>query len=335
MPSAAVVILNWNGAHHLRRFLPGVLAHTPGEVRIVVTDNGSTDDSLALLRSEFPSVEIVALDRNYGFTGGYNRALKRIEADRYVLMNSDIAPLPGWYPPLAEYLDSHPGHAAVMPKIRALGSPARFEYAGACGGFVDALGYPFCRGRILSTVEPDEGQYDNPRDVFWASGACFCCRAADFHAAGGFDEAFFAHMEEIDLCWRMQLGGRRIGVEPRSVVQHLGGGTLAADSPRKLYLNFRNNLSMLYKNLPAGSLWWKLPLRMILDGCSALVYLATGHPDAFRAVWNAHRDFRRRLPELRPVRRSVQEGRTAEPQGVYRGSVLLRYLFRKRFGTMM
>ncbi len=336
MPIVKVVILNWNGAHHLRTFLPSVVANTPAGVDIVVADNGSTDGSAEMLRREFPAVAVVELDRNYGFAEGYDRALDCIEADYYVLMNSDVEAAPGWFAPLLDAMEADPQLAAAAPKLLSYTDRGRFEYAGACGGFIDALGYPFCRGRILGTVEEDRGQYDAPRTVFWASGACMMVRAQVFHDLGGFDPWFFAHMEEIDLCWRMQLRGWRIGVAPLSKVYHLGGGTLPNDNPRKIYLNYRNNLAMLYKNLAPGHLGVTLFVRMVLDGLSALVYLLQGRPAFLKAVWRAHADFRRRRPQLREARRGIQAQALARPQGVYRGSVLLRYVLgRKKFGKMM
>ncbi len=336
MSTVKVVILNWNGCSHLRTFLPSVVRDTPSHVGIVVADNGSTDGSVEMLHGEFPGVEVLVLDRNYGYAGGYNRALTRIDADYYILLNSDVETSPGWCEPLITALEADPQLAAVQPKLRACRQRGCFEYAGASGGFIDVLGYPFCRGRILFTTERDEGQYDTYRDCFWASGACMACRRELFTLVGGFDEAFFAHMEEIDLCWRAQLAGYRIAVEPASVVYHLGGGTLSVDSPRKLYLNYRNNLWMLYKNLSSGRLWCVLPLRMAMDGASALVYLVRGQREAFRQVWRAHMDFYKALSSLRAKRRSIQAGRRARPRGIYSRSVVLRYLLgNKRFDDMM
>ena len=246
MSTVKIVILNWNGAEHLRRFLPSVVAAADG-AGVVVADNGSTDDSLRLLREEFPGVEVVTMDANYGFAGGYDRALEHIEADYYVLLNSDVETPAGWLAPLIAELERHPDVAAVAPRLRSLCEPEKFEYAGAAGGYIDFLGYPFCRGRILKCTERDEGQYDDARDVFWVTGAAFCCRADVFRALGGFDADFFAHMEEIDLCWRMQLAGYRVRIVPGSTVYHLGGGTLQTDSPSKVFYNHRNNLAMLYK----------------------------------------------------------------------------------------
>ena len=336
MPIVKIVILNWNGAEHLRRFLPSVVAAAPAGVEVVVADNGSTDDSLRVLATEFPSVGVLRLEANYGFAGGYNRALKQVEADYYLLLNSDIETPEGWLAPILDVLEREPDVAVVSPKLISWTDRTKFEYAGASGGFIDFLGYPFCRGRILFTTERDEGQYDTFRSCFWASGACMACRRELFTRVGGFDEEFFAHMEEIDLCWRAQLVGYRIAVEPASVVYHLGGGTLPNDSPRKIYLNYRNNLWMLYKNLPAGRLWFTVPLRMAMDGASALVYLAQGRTDAFRQVWRAHMDFYRNLKVLHTKRKKIQGEAQARPCGIYGKSIVLRYCMgRKVFGDMM
>ncbi|MDE5622442.1 MAG: glycosyltransferase family 2 protein, partial [Alistipes sp.] len=245
MPSAKIVILNWNGADHLRRFLPSVVAAAPAGVGVVVADNGSTDCSVELLEREFPTVGIIRLDANYGFAGGYDRALEQVEADYFVLLNSDVETPAGWLEPILETLERHPDIAAAAPKLLSVDDRSRFEYAGASGGYIDYLGYPFCRGRILRCTEVDAGQYDDARDVFWVSGAAFCCRADVFRMLGGFDADFFAHMEEIDLCWRMQLAGYRVRIVPESRVYHLGGGTLTAASPRKVFFNHRNTLAML------------------------------------------------------------------------------------------
>ena len=240
MKSTAVVILNWNGRKHLEQFLPSVVEHTPQQVRIVVADNGSTDDSVEFVAQHYPRIEIVALDKNYGFAEGYNRALEDIDTELFILLNSDVEVTAGWVEPLVAMLSNNSNVAAVAPKLLAYSKRQNFEYAGAAGGYIDLLGYPFCRGRILSTIEQDKGQYDSAREVFWASGAVFCCRADIFRMMGGFCGDFFAHMEEIDLCWRMQLAGYKIMVEPRSCVYHLGGGTMPNESPRKLYLNYCN-----------------------------------------------------------------------------------------------
>lgn len=336
MSRTAVVILNWNGCEHLVTFLPSVVSTTPANVRIVVADNGSTDGSVDTVRMMFPQIEILELGGNHGYAGGYNRAIAQIDADFYILLNSDVQTAPGWCEPLIEALEADERLGAVQPKILSWRDPASFEYAGACGGFIDILGYPFCRGRILSTVERDKGQYDSFRTCFWASGACFACRRELFGKVGGLDEDFFAHMEEIDLCWRAQLYGYSIAVQPRSVVYHLGGGTLAVGSPRKTYLNYRNNLWMLYKNLPGRRLGIILPIRMLVDGLAAGIYLLQGHGNLFRQVFRAHMDFYRNLNPLKIKRREVQSQAVSRPGGIYRGSVILRWLFgRKRFGGML
>ncbi len=337
MTQTRIVILNWNGAEHLRRYLPSVVAAAPQGVGIIVADNGSTDDSVDVLQQEFPEVELLQLDRNYGFAGGYNRALKQVEADFYVLLNSDVETPAGWLGPLLECLQHNPDVAAVAPKLRADLDRTKFEYAGASGGFIDFFGYPFCRGRMLRTVERDCGQYDDARDVFWASGAAFCCRADVFHALGGFDEAFFAHMEEIDLCWRIQLAGYRVRIVPQSVVYHLGGGTLSADSPRKVFFNHRNNLAMLYKCAAPGQRFIVALVRPWLDLLAAFSYLVQGRVDNFRAVFRAWCDFLKWYPLLKARRRVVQQMRVPEARvSVYRGALLLRYFFgRRTFGRMM
>ena len=332
----AVVILNWNGVGHLRQYLPSVLQNTPAEVRIIVADNGSTDASVEFVEHYYPDVEIVQLDRNYGFAEGYNRALQEVEADYYVLLNSDIEVTPQWIEPLVAMLDENKEVAAVAPKLLSFTEPTRFEYAGAAGGFIDFLGYPFCRGRILSTTEQDCGQYDTPREVFWASGAAFCCRAEVFHSLGGFDGDFFAHMEEIDLCWRMQLAGYKVMCEPRSEVYHLGGGTLPNASPRKLYLNYRNNLSMLFKCAPAWQRCVVAVARPVADMLSALIYLLKGQPSLASATLHAYWDFLRLHRSLAKKRHAVRTSRKTESRQIYRGSIILRYaLGKKRFEDMM
>lgn len=336
MSIAKIVILNWNGVAHLRRFLPSVIAAAPADVEVIVADNGSTDDSVEVLRSEFPSVTLLRMDRNYGFAGGYNRALQRVEADYYVLLNSDVETPVGWLEPLVETLDRNPDVAVVSPKLISSEERRMFEYAGASGGYLDVLGYPFCRGRILRTVEEDRGQYDDERDLFWVSGAAFCCRADVFHALGGFDDDFFAHMEEIDLCWRMQLAGYRVRVVPRSRVYHLGGGTLQTDSPSKVFYNHRNNLAMLYKCSSSGQRLLVAVARPVLDLLAALSYLAQGRADNFRAVFRAWRNFVTWHPALSRKRRAVQSARKAEARHIYRGSIVARYLLGGRtFGRLM
>ena len=329
MSSCSVVILNWNGVKHLREFLPSVVLHTPDSIEVIVADNGSVDDSLEMIRKSFPRVKIVELDKNYGFAEGYNRALKMVHSEYYILLNSDVEVSPMWCEPLIDFMQSNSSYAAVAPKLLAYTQKEYFEYAGACGGYIDWLGYPFCRGRILSSIERDHGQYDTNREVFWASGAALCIRSKVFDELGGFDGEFFAHMEEIGLCWRAQILGYKIGVVPQSAVYHLGGGTLAVTSPRKTYLNFRNNLAMLYKNLPQRKLYITLFIRMVLDGCSALVYLLSNR-ELFKAVFNAHMDFHKWRKKLDFKRENIQKTAVRESTQIYKKSILLDYLFGKK-----
>lgn len=288
MTSCSVVILNWNGVKHLRTYLPSVVAHTKGAA-VIVADNGSTDESLEVLKSEFPSVQTIVLDQNYGFAEGYNRALAQIESEYVVLLNSDVEVTEGWLIPLLVYMESHPEVAAVQPKIRSWVRRDYFEHAGAAGGYINALGYPYCRGRVLWKVEQDKGQYDDTVTVDWTSGACMCVRTKVYKECGGLDASFFAHMEEIDLCWRMRNSGWQLACVPQSVVYHLGGGSLNYESPRKTYLNHRNNLLMIYKNKkhPFGVLF----VRFFLDYAAAFFYLLQGRWGAFKAVFQARLDY--------------------------------------------
>ena len=299
----AIVILNWNGAALMERFLPSVVRYSPEEMaEVVVADNGSTDDSLALLAGKFPSVRVVRFDRNYGFAEGYNRALQQIDTPYAVLLNSDVEVTPGWLEAPLRRLDASPEVAAVQPKLLAEQARDQFEYAGAAGGFMDKYGYPFCRGRIFQEIETDRGQYDAEADILWATGACLFVRTEVYRAVGGLDAKFFAHQEEIDMCWRMRARGYRLVCTPGSVVYHVGGGTLNAESPRKTFLNFRNNLLMLYKNLPEKELHRVMRLRFWLDYLAALKFLLEGHPANARAVREARREFHRLVPEYRETR---------------------------------
>ena len=330
MKQTAVVILNWNGRQHLEQFLPSVVEHTPQQVRIVVADNGSTDDSIAFIEQTYPDIDIIRLDKNYGFAEGYNRALEQVEAEFFILLNSDVEVTAGWVEPLVATLTNHRTVAAVAPKLRSYGHREYFEYAGAAGGYIDILGYPFCRGRILSSLEKDCGQYDTAQEVFWASGAAFCCRADVFRTLGGFDADFFAHMEEIDLCWRMQLAGYKVMVEPHSVVYHLGGGTMPNESPRKLYLNYRNNLSMLFKCAPTWQRILVAVARPIADMLSALIYFLRGDKALAKATIEAYRDFFALHGELNKKRKAVRSARKAESERIYRGSIVQRYALGKK-----
>lgn len=281
----SVIILNWNGADMMRRFLPSVVEHST-EATVIVADNGSTDNSLEMLREEFPSVEIMAFDRNYGFAEGYNKALAQVDTPYTLLLNSDVEVTPGWLRPLLEFMEANPEAAACQPKLRNYNHKEMFEYAGACGGFLDRLGYPYCRGRIMSEVEKDEGQYDGPPvPVFWATGAALLVRTRVYNNVGGLDARFFAHQEEIDFCWRLKSRGYGVWCVPESVVYHLGGATLDKSNPRKTFLNFRNNLLMLYKNLPDGRRTLVLAIRYFLDYLAALQMLLGGkRKDALAVV---------------------------------------------------
>ena len=302
----AIVILNWNGDKLLQQFLPSVIEFSKGDsIEIVVADNGSTDGSLTMIRDKFPEVTVLDLEQNFGFASGYNEALKQIEADYFVLLNSDVEVTAGWLESPIRIMQSDESIAAVQPKILSYYNRTHFEYAGAAGGFIDKYGYPFCRGRIFDEVEADHGQYDTVTDVFWATGACIFVRSDLFHEVGGFDATFWAHMEEIDLCWRLKNSGYRIVYTPESRVYHLGGGTLAYNNPQKLYLNFRNNLWLLYKNLPANQLFYILFIRMIMDSVAAIKLLGGFNFDGIKSVLKAHWHFYKSLPELNRKRKLV------------------------------
>lgn len=290
----AVIILNWNGEKLLEEFLPKVMSSTPADIAdVIVADNGSTDGSLALLRERFPSVKLIEFDKNYGFAEGYNKAIAQTRYRYTVLLNSDVATAEGWLRPLYEYMESHPDTGACQPKIRSYREPELFEYAGAAGGFLDRNGYPYCRGRMFSTVEADKGQYDNVIPIFWATGAALMVRSELYMEAGGLDRDFFAHMEEIDLCWRILLLGYEIVVVPQGVVFHLGGGSLPASNPRKTYLNFRNNLLLLHKNLPPKSRRSTLLRRRLLDAIAFIKFAMTLDWGNAKSIVKAHNDFRR------------------------------------------
>ncbi len=338
MTRIAIVILNWNGRQYLEKFLPSVIRHSAApDTRIVVADNGSTDDSVATLKTLFPEVDLIEFEENHGFAAGYQQALSVIEAEYYVLLNSDVEVTEGWLDPMTAAMDGNPMLGACMPKMRSYHTPETFEYAGAAGGFIDVLGYPFCRGRLLNTVETDYGQYNNRRKVFWATGACMFVRSLAYFRAGGLDGDFFAHMEEIDLCWRLHRIGYAVEVVPDSVVYHVGGGTLPNNNPHKLFLNYRNNLFLLFKNLPLGRLFPVLFARMVLDGLSALVYLASGKGGFFMAVPRAHFAFYRQVPAL--IRKRMQLKSVigaAAAHEIYPGSILWDFFAgkKKTFGQL-
>ena len=308
MPKVAVVILNYNGKRFLEQFLPNVLENTNRELaEIVVADNASTDDSVTFMQSHYPDIRLIENENNGGFATGYNLALRQIEAKYFVLLNSDIEVAPHWIEPAIEMMDSDENIAACQPKILSFYDKTKFEYAGSCGGFIDKYGYPFCRGRIFQNLETDEGQYDTPLEVFWATGACMFVRAELFLKHGGLDDSFFAHMEEIDFCWRMKNLGYKVFCCPQSKVYHIGGGTLPKNSPQKTYLNFRNNLSLLVKNLPDNKIHRVIIYRFFLDWIAAIKFLFEGCAGDFKAVFQAHIDFYKRLGSLREKRRQLQQ----------------------------
>ncbi|MDD7528228.1 MAG: glycosyltransferase family 2 protein [Bacteroidales bacterium] len=324
----AVVILNYNGETLLRTLLPTVLAHSP-QAEVIVADNASTDGSLPLLQQTFPQVRLIALSKNYGFAEGYNRALAQVDADYFVLLNSDVEVTAHWLEPLIDYMEHHADVAACQPKIMSYTDRTKFEYAGACGGYIDALGYPFCRGRIMATVETDDGQYDSVATLFWASGACLLVRADKFREVGGLDARFFAHMEEIDLCWRLQARGSRIVCIPQSTVYHIGAKTLAKEHPMKTYLNFRNNLLMIYKNMPTASK--VLAARVVLDWVAAVHLLCQGKWQNFWAVLRAQKDFfvmRKHFSKDR--QKNIQSTVNQNIGGVLHGSILWQYYVCRR-----
>ena len=325
-PSVAVVILNWNGKSFLNQFLPFVIQHSP-KAEVIVADNQSTDDSITFLQNEFPQVRIIQNQANYGFAKGYNEALQHVKAEIYVLLNSDVEVAAGWLEPVISLMTSDDRIAACQPKLLDYKQRSLFEYAGAAGGYIDKYCYPFCRGRLFNTLETDEQQYNDAREVFWATGACMFVKSKAFWEAGGFDNDYFAHMEEIDLCWRMKNLGYKIYVEPRSVVYHVGGGTLNKISPRKTYLNFRNNLITFTKNHSSGFLFVKIFYRMVLDGVAAFKFLFEGSGSHFMAVIKAHFAyygmFFATLRKRREFRK--KQGFTDTVTGIYNGNVVYDY----------
>lgn len=330
MKRVAVVILNYNGLSMLEKFLPSVVAFSP-EADVIVADNASDDSSVEFVRSNFPSVGIISLDKNYGFAGGYNMALRQVDAEFYILLNSDVEVTEGWIAPLLSFMDSTPAAVACQPKLLDYKNKAFFEYAGASGGFIDYYGYPYCRGRLFDTVEADNGQYDTVARVFWATGAALMVRSKDFWSVGAFDSRFFAHMEEVDLCWRLAALGGEIYSVPASKVYHVGGATLNKSNPRKTYLNFRNNLLLLYKNLPEKELGHIMRVRRVLDYVAAVKFLLSGSFGEFKAVFIARRDYKRMRKEYIDVRNeNIAKSVTQSPAG--RSDILLlwHYYARRR-----
>jgi GT2 family glycosyltransferase len=328
MTKVAVVILNYNGEKFLRQFLPSVIQYS-SEAEVIVADNASTDQSLSILKNEFPQINIITLEKNYGFCGGYNRALKQVNADYYVLLNSDIEVTPNWLTSMIQLLDKNQSIAAVQPKILSYHKKDFFEYAGAAGGFIDALGYPFCRGRIFDHVEKDERQYDDEREIFWATGACLMIRSSVYHQFNGLDDDFFAHMEEIDLCWKIHRTNQKVFYCGRSHVYHVGAGTLDYKNPRKTYLNYRNGLTLIYKHFGAGEIIYKLPMRIALDWVAAVMYLLKGQSSNSLAVLKAHLHFLSNRKQNRIKRKEIQEAYpNYERQSIFSGLIIVQYYLR-------
>lgn len=336
MSKVAIVILNWNGSAMLQKFLPTLIEHsTMDGVELIVADNNSADDSIRVMKENFSQIRTIVLDDNYGFAGGYNKALQQVEAEYYLLLNSDIEVTDGWLEPMLEYMDAHSEVAACQPKLIDYKDSEKFEYAGAAGGYMDRWGYMYCRGRVFDTVEKDNGQYDSVASLFWATGACLLVRSADYWAVGGLDDKFFAHQEEIDLCWRLRSRNRGIVAVPQSKVLHVGGATLNSSNPYKTFLNFRNNLLLLYKNLPEKELKKVLFVRFWLDMVAALMFLLKLNAGDFKAVLKARRAFRKMRPEF-AEKRAENMSKTVLEQIPERSGFLLvwqYHLLRKRTFT--
>lgn len=325
MSKVAVAILNYNGEKLLPQFLPSVIRNSPG-ADIYIIDNASTDNSLAILESKFPTVKIVLLDKNYGFCGGYNRGLQRISATYYVLLNSDVEVSPDWLGPMLTLAEGNERIAAVQPKILSYNQKGKFEYAGAAGGFIDTLGYPFCRGRIMDFTESDKHQYDDTCQIFWGSGACLFIRSSVYHQFGGLDEDLFAHMEEIDLCWKINRASLLVYYCGASTVYHLGAATLDYQNPKKTFLNFRNGLTLVFKHFDAGELWYKLPLRIVLDWVAAFWFLIQGRGKNTLAVLNAHVHFFKNLGRDKMKRKALRLTHPSYPRNnIFPGLVIVEY----------
>lgn len=330
-PPVTISILNWNGRSFLEKFLPSVLHTTYAPCRIQVVDNASTDDSLDFLRKNYPQVEVLAFEANHGFAGGYTRAVASWQDPYVVLLNSDVEVEPDWLQPLVDWMEAHPQAAAVQPKVKAYDQPGHFEYAGAAGGFIDRYAYPFCRGRIFDTLESDQGQYDTAQPVFWATGACMMLRRSVVERVGLFEPSFFAHMEEIDFCWRAQNFGYAIGVEPQSTVYHVGGGTLPQGNPRKTFLNVRNSLIMLHSNVPAGQVFRRVFSRLLLDGIWAARQALSRDWATIGAIFKAHWAYLGRLGRWQRRRRQLYRAGlpTGWPEeGMWPGSIVWAYFAR-------
>ena len=330
--TTAIVILNWNGEKYLQQFLPILTKYTPDtDVEIIVADNASTDSSLQVMKDYFPAIRTIVLDRNYGFAGGYNKALEQIEADYYVLLNSDVEVTDNWLSPMLNFMNENENVAACQPKIRSYYNRTSFEHAGASGGFIDQYGFPFCRGRVFGVVEEDKGQYDDYIDVFWATGACLMVRSKVFWKVGSLDSEFFAHMEEIDLCWRLKSRGYRVVCVPGSIVYHIGGGTLHVDSPHKIYLNFRNNLLLLYKNLPTDLLRRTMFWRRIFDYSAAFQFILTGKFQNAKSIFRARSDYKKMLPDFLEKRNeNILYSTNLNIAEIYLDSIVFSYFLKNK-----
>ncbi len=322
MEKLSIVLLNYNGRNHLETYLPSVTENS-GEHSIYIVDNGSVDDSVDFVKSNYPSVKLIEFDENYGFCGGYNKAIELIEAEFVVLLNTDVEVTKNWIPPILEILESDTKTKAIQPKILDYNNKERFEYAGASGGFLDKMGYPFCRGRIFETLESDQGQYEDQREVFWASGSCLFIHRNTFLGLGGLDEDFFAHMEEIDLCWRIWNSGFKVQVCPKSTVYHLGGGTLDKSKPKKTYLNFRNGLSLMLKNEDSAKLLWKFPCRLLLDWVAVFKFSLQSGPQHGMAILHAHLSTLIKLPSTIAKRQGIKNKDRNIP--IYNGFITWQY----------
>ena len=325
MKKVAVVILNWNGKKFLEDLLPTLIQHTPAYVNIVVGDNASTDGSVEFLQQNHPQIQIIQNDKNYGFAEGYNRVLAKVKADYFVLLNSDVEVTPNWIEPVIEMMESNDEIAICQPKLLSYYQRDTFEYAGGAGGYIDKYGYPFCRGRLFTTLEKDNGQYSDTCEIFWASGAAMFVKSKVWNDLGGLDGDFFAHMEEIDFCWRAKNAGHKVYYCPQSVVYHIGGGTLPPSSPFKTFLNFRNNFSLLFKNLQKRQLAYVFPIRVLMDWIAALKFLAEKKPKEFTAVMKAHWDFYRQIPTLKQKRKDITQRKVSN---IYYGNIVLEYYLR-------
>lgn len=333
-PLVAVAILNYNTRNYLEKFLPSVYASDYPNLKVVLIDNASTDDSVDFMRQNYPEAEIIQLEKNHGFAGGYTIGLRGVKADYFVLLNSDVEVPRNWIKPVIDIMEADKMIAVAQPKMLSYREGHMFEYAGASGGFIDAFGYPFCRGRIFDSCEKDEGQYNDTREIFWASGAALFIKSPIWEEIGGLDPDFFAHMEEIDLCWRLKNRGYKIVIVPQSYVYHVGGGTLSRENPRKTMLNFRNNLICLFKNMGTGELLWKIPVKLVLDGIAGAMYFFTGKWSSTLAIVRAHFFFYRHLFYWIGKRKQTRASLNPNPTGKYKGSIVFAYfVLRKKSVT--